>query len=569
MVLELRGALRRYDLPIVAADVRREPLGGAVVSNRVQPVQPGDPRRVGPYRIVGRLGSGGMGTVYAALTATGERVAVKVVHPGQAADDEFRARFRREVQLSQRVTGPCLVPVRDADAQAATPWLVTPYVSGLTLGEHVTANGPLSGGRLYALATGTAAALAAVHAQGVIHRDVKPQNVILAPSGPQVLDFGIAHALDGTSVTRTGVMTGTPGWISPEHYRTGAVGSPGDVFAWGALLAYAATGRPPFGGGAADAVAFRVMQAEPDLDGIPTSLRPLVAKALSKDPSDRPSAAELAGECTELLSAQATAVLISGEQQPTLISELVSAHWDLTPEAEPVWPTPPARNNRTRLYLMVAVTAAVLGSVGGALAAASQSSNAAHSQAPTPSSHTSAATATAAAQQSTSRATSPATVSPSTPATSPTPQRASAPSPAYTRSDNAQPNVDEWAAARLPATSAEKTAAGHLITDAEPLLRGQQYMGDTVTVTFNPAAQTMFVTFGPGIYPEGQDYREDTEFTDIVRGLMFGSCSEAQQNFGNDSAWPYGRAVLVYRESMASPTIVDYREVTHIDSCRV
>ncbi|WP_328353305.1 serine/threonine protein kinase [Streptomyces sp. NBC_00445] len=540
------------------------------MSNHVQPVQPGDPRRVGPYRVVGRLGSGGMGMVYAALTATGERVAIKVVHPAQAADDEFRARFRREVQLSQRVTAPCLVPVRDADTQAATPWLVTPYIPGLTLDRHVTANGPLSGGRLYALAASTAAALAAVHAQGVIHRDVKPQNVILAPSGPQMLDFGIAHALDGTSVTRTGVMTGTPGWISPEHYRTGAVGSPGDVFAWGALLAYAATGRLPFGGGAADAVAFRVMQAEPDLDGVPASLRRLVEKALSKEPSERPSAAELAGECSELLAAQATAVLTADDQQPTLISDLVSAHWDLTPEAEPTWPTPPRRNSRTRLYLTVAVAAAVLGSLGGAFAAASQSSNTARSHSSAPSSPTSTASATTAAQQSTPRTTSPAAASPSAPATSQSPQpRAGTPLPAYTRSDNAQPNVDEWAAARLPATSAEKTAAEHLITDAAPVLRGQQYMGDTVTVTFNPAAQSMFVTFGPGIYPEGQDYRDDTGFTDIVRGLMFGSCSEAQQNFGNDTAWPYGRAVLVYRESMASPTIVDYREVTHIDSCRV
>ncbi|MFF2211979.1 serine/threonine protein kinase [Streptomyces antibioticus] len=538
------------------------------MSNRVQPVQPSDPRRVGPYRVVGRLGSGGMGTVYAAVTAAGERVAVKVVHPAQAADDEFRARFRREVQLSQRVTGPCLVPVRDADTQTATPWLVTPYIPGLTLDGHVTANGPLAGGRLYALAAGTAAALAAVHAQGVVHRDVKPQNVILAPSGPQVLDFGIAHALDGTSVTRTGVMTGTPGWISPEHYRTGAVGAPGDVFAWGALLAYAATGRLPFGGGAADAVAFRVMQAEPDLDGVPANLRRLVEQALSKEPSERPTAAELADECTELLAAQATAVLTPDDQQPTLISDLVSAHWDLTPETEPAWPTPPRRNSRTRLYLAVAVAAAVLGSLGGVLAAASQSSNSARGQAPAPSNHTSAATATAAAQQSTPRTTSAAAASAS--AESRTPQQpAGIPSPAYTRSDNAQPNVDEWAAARLPATSSEKTAAQHLITDAAPVLQGQQYMGDTVTVTFNPAAQTMFVTFGPGIYPEGEDYRDDAGFTDIVGGLMFGSCSEAQQNFGNDAAWPYGRAVLVYRESMASPTIVDYREVTHIDSCRV
>ncbi|MFF4053539.1 serine/threonine protein kinase [Streptomyces chartreusis] len=545
-----------------------EPPGGAVVSSRVQPVQQGDPRQIGTYRVVGRLGSGGMGTVYAAFTATGERVAVKVVHPAQAADDEFRARFRREVQLSQRVTGPCLVPVRDADTEAAAPWLVTPFVPGPTLDRYVTVNGPLAGAGLYALAAGTAAALAAVHAQGVVHRDVKPPNVILAPSGPQVLDFGIAHALDGTSVTRTGVMTGTPGWISPEHYRTGAVGPQGDVFAWGALLAYASTGRLPFGAGAPDAVAFRVMQAEPDLDGMPASLRRLVEQALAKEPAERPSAAELADECTELLASQETAVLTPAGQQPTLIADLVSAHWDLTPETETAWPAPSRRIGRTRLFLAVGVAAAVLGSLGGALAATSKSSDTARSQAPTPNRHTSSATASA--QQSTPRAAGPAAASGSAPAAPPTAeQHSGVPSPAYTRSDNAQPDVDEWADARLPATPAEQAAAQRLITDAAPVLQGLQYMGDTVTVTFNPAAQTMFVTFGPGTYPEGQDYRDDGNFTDIVRGLMFGSCSEAQQNYTSDTNWPYGRAVLVYRESMASPTVVGYREVTHLDSCRV
>ncbi|WP_432199103.1 serine/threonine protein kinase [Streptomyces sp. bgisy027] len=538
------------------------------MSSRVQPVRQGDPRQIGPYRVVGRLGSGGMGTVYAALTSTGERVAVKVVHPAQAADDEFRARFRREVQLSQRVTGPCLVPVRDADTEAVAPWLVTPFVPGPTLEGYVTANGPLAGAVLYALAAGTAAALSAVHAQGVVHRDVKPPNVILAPSGPQVLDFGIAHALDGTSVTRTGVMTGTPGWISPEHYRTGAVGPQGDVFAWGALLAYAATGRLPFGAGAPDAVAFRVMQAEPDLDGVPAGLRHLIEQALAKQPTDRPDAAELADTCAELLAVQKTAVLTPTNQQPTLIADLVSAHWDLTAETDSAWPAPPPRSSRTRLFLAVGIAAAVLGSLAGALAATSKSSDTARGQTPTPSRHTS--SAPAAAQQSVPRTAGPAATSGPAPATSPTPKPlADAPSPAYTRSDNAQPNVDEWAKARLPATPAEQTAAQNLITDATPLLQDQQYMDDTVTVTFNPAAQSMFVTFGPGIYPEGQDYRDDTALTDLVRGLMFGSCSEAQQNFTNDTNWPYGRAVLVYRESMANPIITDYREVTHLDSCRV
>ncbi|MFI6494848.1 serine/threonine-protein kinase [Streptomyces sp. NPDC050564] len=272
------------------------------MSNRVQSLQPGDPRRIGSYRVVGRLDSGGMGTVFAALSGAGERMAVKVIHPAQAADDEFRARFQREVQLSQRVTGPCLVPLRDADTEAALPWLATPFIPGPTLDRHVTLNGALAGAHLYALAAGTAAALSAIHAAGVVHRDVKPPNVILAPSGPQVLDFGIAHALDGTSVTRTGVMTGTPGWISPEHYRTGAVGPHGDVFAWGALVAYAATGRPPFGSGAADAVAFRVISAEPDLNGMPADLLPLVEIALSKEPADRPSADQLALAAAELLA---------------------------------------------------------------------------------------------------------------------------------------------------------------------------------------------------------------------------------------------------------------------------
>ncbi|MFI6495502.1 serine/threonine protein kinase [Streptomyces sp. NPDC050564] len=537
------------------------------MSSRIQPVQQGDPPRVGPYRVVGRLGSGGMGTVYAALDAAGKRRAVKVVHPAQAADDEFRARFRREVQLSQRVTGPCLVPVHDADTNAPTPWLATPFVPGLTLDQHVTACGPLAGAQLYALAAGTAAALTAVHEAGIVHRDVKPQNVILASSGPQVLDFGIAHALDGTSVTRTGVMTGTPGWISPEHYRTGAVGPEGDVFAWGALVAYATTGRLPFGSGAADAVAFRVISAEPDLDGMPVDLRGLVERAMAKELSDRPTATELARDCTELLAAQATAVISPASQQPTLISDLISLHWDLAPADDPAWPAPSHRSSRTRLYLAVAAAAAVLGSLGGALAA-SQSSKAAQGQAPAPSSQTVAATATA-VQESTSQPHRPTSPAPAAPAASQGPQRAVAPSPAYTRNDSVQPTVDEWADARVPATPAEKTAAQRLIKDAAPVLQGQQYMDDTVTVTFNPQAQTMFVTFGPGIYPEGQDYRDDTNWTDIVRGLMFGSCSEAQQDFNNDTAWPYGRAAVVYRESMASPTITDFREVTHIDSCRV
>ncbi|WP_420802560.1 serine/threonine-protein kinase [Streptomyces cavernae] len=198
-----------------------------------------------------------MGIVYAALTDSGQRVAVTVIHPIQAGDPEFRARFRREVRLSARVRGPFLLLLLAADADADAPWLATEYALGLTLAEHLAACGPLTGGTLYAFATGTAQALAAIRPAGVVHRDVKPQNVLLTPAGPRVLDFGIAHAADGTSITRTGVLTGTPGWIGPEHYHSGIAAAEGDLFAWGALVAYAATGRLPFGSGAPESVALR------------------------------------------------------------------------------------------------------------------------------------------------------------------------------------------------------------------------------------------------------------------------------------------------------------------------
>ncbi|MGW8955609.1 protein kinase domain-containing protein [Streptomyces sp. NPDC055709] len=313
-----------------------------------------------------------MGTVYAALDATGLRMAVKVVHPAQAADEEFRARFRREVQLSRRVTGPCLVPVLDADTDSPAPWLATAFVPGPTLDQFLAVSGALSGARLYALAAGTAAALAAVHEAGVVHRDVKPQNVILAPAGPRVLDFGIAHALDGTSVTRTGVVTGTPGWISPEHYRTGAVGREGDVFAWGALIANAATGRLPFGAGAPDAVAFRVMSAEPDLTGVPADLLPLVEQALCKEPGGRPTAAELSRGCAGLLAAQATAAAPHDREQPTLVADLVGLHWELLHE-DPAWDVALRRRPRRVLYSAVAAAVLVVGAIGGAIAASSAS----------------------------------------------------------------------------------------------------------------------------------------------------------------------------------------------------
>ncbi|MEV1066314.1 serine/threonine-protein kinase [Streptomyces sp. NPDC050263] len=307
-----------------------------------------------------------MGTVHVGLDAAGLRVAVKVVHSAQAEDPEFRARFRREVQLSARVQGPFLIPLLAADPDADLPWLATAYVPGLTLDRHLATYGPLAESTLYAFATGTAQALAAIHAAGVVHRDVKPQNVILTPAGPRVLDFGIAHAADGTSVTRTGIMTGTPGWISPEHYRAGTAGPEGDLFAWGALVAYAATGRLPFGTGAPDVVAYRVLSEEPDLLGLPDELRTIVASALAKEPGSRTTASEAAEECAGLLAAQATQVIPAGGE-PTLVGDLVEAEWDVPAAEDLAWQSP-ARSRRRMVGIAVAVGVVVGGLTGGALA---------------------------------------------------------------------------------------------------------------------------------------------------------------------------------------------------------
>ncbi|WP_406423637.1 serine/threonine protein kinase [Streptomyces sp. NBC_01589] len=324
----------------------------------IMPVAPGDPERIGAYRVVGRLGAGGMGTVFAATDAHGRRVAVKAIHLQHAADAEFRARFHREVEVLRRVGGPCLVPLVDAGPAADVPWLATDYIPGPTLQQYLTAHGPLEGIQLHLFAAGTVGALAAVHSAGIVHRDLKPTNVILAPQGPRVLDFGIAHITDGTAITRTGIMSGTPGWISPEHYRNGTVGAPGDVFAWGALVAYAATGRLPFGTGAPDVVAFRVMREQPDLIGVPDDLRDLIASCLAKEPEQRPTASILADTTAELLGRQSTQFLGAGAAQATLVQDVIADQWHI-PEDEDasVWAPAKVRPRQRTVWFAAATTA--------------------------------------------------------------------------------------------------------------------------------------------------------------------------------------------------------------------
>ncbi|MEU0667017.1 serine/threonine-protein kinase [Streptomyces lavendulocolor] len=263
----------------------------------MQPLEVGDPAAIGPYRLLGRLGAGGMGRVYLARSEGGRTVAVKVVHPHFALDEEFRARFRREVEAARRVGGRWTAPVLDADPDAPVPWVATGYVTGPPLARAVADHGPLPHHTVRALGAGLAEALAAVHGLGLVHRDVKPSNVLLALDGPRLIDFGIARATDGTaSLTSTGVSVGSPGYMAPEQILGKGVTGAADVFSLGAVLAYAATGTAPFPGDSSAALLYKVVHEEPELGGTLTGdLRDLVAGCLAKDPAARPAPGEVAG----------------------------------------------------------------------------------------------------------------------------------------------------------------------------------------------------------------------------------------------------------------------------------
>ncbi len=243
-----------------------------------------------------------MGTVYLGRTDAGALAAVKVILPEYAGDEEFRTRFRREAEAARRVDSPWAVRVTGADTESETPWLATEFVPGPTLPEVVARYGPLPARSVKVLGRLLARALAAVHAAGLAHRDVKPGNVLLAADGPRLIDFGIARAADATALTATGLVVGTPGFLPPEQ-ATGSgadAGPAGDVFSLGALLAYVATGRPPFGSGAVDALLYRTVHGAPDLDGVDDpALRALLTECLAKDPAARPSAADLDTRITE------------------------------------------------------------------------------------------------------------------------------------------------------------------------------------------------------------------------------------------------------------------------------
>ncbi|MFG2313491.1 protein kinase domain-containing protein [Streptomyces tendae] len=261
----------------------------------METLQSDDPRELGGYRLLRRLGAGGMGRVYLARSPGGRTVAVKVVRPDLAADHDFRERFRHEVEIAKAVSGRFTAPVADADPDAPLPWLATSYVLGPDLTDVVAAHGALPERTVRALAAGLAAALRDIHAAGLMHRDLKPSNVLLAADGPRLIDFGIARAVDGSRMTQTGVVVGSPGYMSPEQAMGKDVGVAGDVFSLGSVLVFAATGRGAFGDGTTShaGMLYQVVHGEPDLTDVPPSLLGLVRACLMKDPAQRPAPGEI------------------------------------------------------------------------------------------------------------------------------------------------------------------------------------------------------------------------------------------------------------------------------------
>ncbi|AQZ69654.1 serine/threonine protein kinase [[Actinomadura] parvosata subsp. kistnae] len=280
----------------------------------------GETSHIGRYRLLGVLGRGGMGTVHLAEDAAGQRVAIKVINPELSQHEQFRMRFRREADAAQRVRRFCTAAVLEAALDGDQLYVVTEYVPGPNLEEAVRQSGPLRGSSLDALAVSVATALTAIHAAGVVHRDLKPSNVLLSPVGPRVIDFGIARALDTLGgVTGTGEIVGTPRYMAPEVLRGDPVSPACDVFSWGTLVAFAASGRAPFGGDTLPAIVYQVLNTEPNLDAVEPGLRELVAAALRKDPAARPTAQQLLDH------------LVGRAAAPEQAAQTVQAAWQTTP----------------------------------------------------------------------------------------------------------------------------------------------------------------------------------------------------------------------------------------------
>ncbi|MCP3757701.1 serine/threonine-protein kinase [Streptomyces sp. TBY4] len=264
-----------------------------------------DPRVVGSFRLHRRLGAGGMGVVYLGSDRRGQRVALKVIRPDLAEDQEFRSRFAREVSAARRIRGGCTARLVAADLEAERPWFATQYVPGPSLHDKVAEEGPLTAAAIAAIGAALSEGLVAVHEAGVVHRDLKPSNILLSPKGPRIIDFGIAWATGASTLTHVGTAVGSPGFLAPEQVRGAAVTPATDVFSLGATLAYAATADSPFGHGSSEVMLYRVVHEEPHLQGVPDALAPLVRACLAKDPDERPSTLQLSMRLKEIAAREA------------------------------------------------------------------------------------------------------------------------------------------------------------------------------------------------------------------------------------------------------------------------
>lgn len=264
-----------------------------------------DPRVVGSFRLHRRLGAGGMGVVYLGSDRRGQRVALKVIRPDLAEDQEFRSRFAREVSAARRIRGGCTARLVAADLEAERPWFATQYVPGPSLHDKVAEEGPLAAADAAAIGAALSEGLVAVHEAGVVHRDLKPSNILLSPKGPRIIDFGIAWATGASTLTHVGTAVGSPGFLAPEQVRGAAVTPATDVFSLGATLAYAAMGDSPFGHGSSEVMLYRVVHEEAQLRGVPDALAPLVRACLAKDPEERPSTLQLSMRLKEIAAREA------------------------------------------------------------------------------------------------------------------------------------------------------------------------------------------------------------------------------------------------------------------------
>ncbi|RSS52529.1 serine/threonine-protein kinase [Streptomyces sp. WAC01280] len=270
-----------------------------------------DPRIVGSFRLHRRLGAGGMGVVYLGSDRRGQRVALKVIRPDLAEDQEFRSRFAREVSAARRIRGGCTARLVAADLEAERPWFATQYVPGPSLHDRVAEEGGLRAADVASIGAALSEGLVAVHEAGVVHRDLKPSNILLSPKGPRIIDFGIAWATGASTLTHVGTAVGSPGFLAPEQVRGAAVTPATDVFSLGATLAYAAMADSPFGHGSSEVMLYRVVHEEPQLHGVPDALAPLIRACLAKDPEERPSTLQLSMRLKEIAAREAQGLPVS------------------------------------------------------------------------------------------------------------------------------------------------------------------------------------------------------------------------------------------------------------------